>query len=210
MNICNYGCGQEAKYYFKSVDKWCCSQFACQCSCLKKKNSNALRKVYSSGLRKIIIPRQDKIKGVRKCTLSLRKRLKKQYDKLPFNQKPFAERKRIILKEQEYKCDICRCKNIWNGAPLNFHYDHINGDRSNNSRSNSRLLCPNCHSQTKTYCRGNKEVISENDLKNSLIEHELNINQALKKLNVIPGGTNWTKAKKVIKKYNLARVDELV
>ena len=33
--------------------------------------------------------------------------------------------------------------------------DHINGDRTDNRIENLRLLCPNCHSQTDTWCGKN-------------------------------------------------------
>lgn len=31
MNFCEYGCGKEAKYYFKIVKKWCCSEHYLKC-----------------------------------------------------------------------------------------------------------------------------------------------------------------------------------
>ena len=50
-------------------------------------------------------------------------------------------------------CAICGVGDSWCGRPLVLHVDHIDGDASNNLRENLRLLCPNCHSQTATYCR---------------------------------------------------------
>ena len=50
-------------------------------------------------------------------------------------------------------CAICGVEDRWCGRPLVLHVDHIDGDASNNLRQNLRLLCPNCHSQTATYCR---------------------------------------------------------
>ena len=34
--------------------------------------------------------------------------------------------------------------------------DHKNGDSSDHLKDNLRLLCPNCHSQTDTWCGKNK------------------------------------------------------
>lgn len=40
---------------------------------------------------------------------------------------------------------------------ISFSYGHIDGDNSNNELSNLRWLCPNCNSQTETFCGKNKE-----------------------------------------------------
>lgn len=52
----------------------------------------------------------------------------------------------------EYKCAICGITH-WNNKPLVLQLDHINGDNRDNRIENLRLLCPNCHSQTETFCR---------------------------------------------------------
>lgn len=52
-----------------------------------------------------------------------------------------------------YECFICKMKPEWNGRELVFQLDHINGIRNDNRLDNLRWLCPNCHSQTKTFCR---------------------------------------------------------
>lgn len=57
----------------------------------------------------------------------------------------------------EYKCSKCKI-NSWNELPLVLHLDHINGDNLNHTIDNLRLLCPNCHSQTSTYCRSKPKV----------------------------------------------------
>jgi 5-methylcytosine-specific restriction endonuclease McrA len=40
----------------------------------------------------------------------------------------------------------------WRGERLPLHLDHINGDHTDNRLTNLRILCPNCHSITKTWC----------------------------------------------------------
>lgn len=64
--------------------------------------------------------------------------------------------KPYILEEQEHKCSICGMLDNWNNKPLVFILDHIDGNADNNSRSNLRLVCPNCDSQLDTYKSKNK------------------------------------------------------
>lgn len=54
------------------------------------------------------------------------------------------------------RCSKCGQDDVWQGDPLRLHVDHINGDGRDNRPDNLRLLCPNCHSQTSTYCGRNK------------------------------------------------------
>lgn len=55
-------------------------------------------------------------------------------------------------------CVICGNKGIHNGIPLIMQCDHIDGNPDNNTLENTRMLCPNCHSQTPTYKGGNKKT----------------------------------------------------
>lgn len=64
--------------------------------------------------------------------------------------------KHRIIHEQQGLCDICGMKSEWNGKPLVFHLDHINGNNKENNRENLRCVCPNCHSQTETYAGRNQ------------------------------------------------------
>lgn len=51
-------------------------------------------------------------------------------------------------------CISCSVGPDWRGKPLTLQLDHINGVRNDNRIENLRVLCPNCHSQTDTFCRG--------------------------------------------------------
>jgi len=64
--------------------------------------------------------------------------------------------KDMILKEQNCRFSICGIEPMWNGKPMIFILDHIDGDNENNSRENLRLVCSNCDSQLPTYKNKNK------------------------------------------------------
>jgi hypothetical protein len=65
-------------------------------------------------------------------------------------------RKRLIREGIfENKCSSCGIHE-WNKKPIVMQLDHVNGDSSDHRKKNLRLLCPNCHSQTDTWCGKNK------------------------------------------------------
>jgi Zn finger protein HypA/HybF involved in hydrogenase expression len=67
--------------------------------------------------------------------------------------------KKIIIQEKllEYKCECCDNKGEWIGIKLVLQLDHKNGINNDNRLLNLRFLCPNCHSQTKTYAGKNNK-----------------------------------------------------
>jgi hypothetical protein len=69
----------------------------------------------------------------------------------------WAAKKRFYKQEPEI-CVLCSQGSTWNGLPLRFQIDHKNGDSRDCRRENLQKICPNCHTQTDTYCGRNRVV----------------------------------------------------
>lgn len=67
-------------------------------------------------------------------------------------------KERIIKQELiAYKCEGCGNGGEWNGERLVLQLEHKNGKSNDNRIENLGFLCPNCHSQTKTYAAKNRK-----------------------------------------------------
>ncbi len=65
--------------------------------------------------------------------------------------------KKHLIQQRGNICEICQ-KNTWNGYDIPLEIHHIDGNRTNNNYDNLKLVCCNCHAQTK-YWRGKKNPI---------------------------------------------------
>jgi hypothetical protein len=65
--------------------------------------------------------------------------------------------KNRLIKEgvKQNKCEVCNITE-WNNKPLIMQLDHIDGNPHNHKLENLRMICPNCHCQTDTWCGKNK------------------------------------------------------
>jgi hypothetical protein len=66
--------------------------------------------------------------------------------------------KRMLKMGWKYECAKCGLSE-WRERPVSLQLDHLNGVCNDNRLENLRLLCPNCHSQTPTYCRRKRTLI---------------------------------------------------
>lgn len=106
----------------------------------------------------------------------------------------------IALRGQ--KCECCGITE-WLGNPIKLEVHHLDGDRLNNELENLKLLCPNCHAYTETYCRKTTTVVVEDEVLAQALKDSPNIRQALIKVGMTPKGGNYTRARELIEKYKI-------
>jgi hypothetical protein len=73
--------------------------------------------------------------------------------------------RRYLRESKGYFCEICGiCE--WNSKPIVLEIDHIDGNSFNNTPTNFRFVCPNCHSQTLSYKGRNRGYGRPKETKN--------------------------------------------
>lgn len=68
--------------------------------------------------------------------------------------RPSSKTKQLILnhKLKEYRCEICGISE-WLGKKIILQLHHKNGNPKDDRLENLQILCPNCHSQTDSFCK---------------------------------------------------------
>lgn len=136
---------RQSKHNWKAIDEYFFLGHSLE-DCRKKFNFNHSTLAYARRVGKSNIPMVSKT--LKKDILNI----------LVYGEKlnnTWLKKRLIENKILNYECTKCLIKD-WNGIRLVLQLDHIDGDRLNNVLSNLRLLCPNCHSQTPTFCRAMK------------------------------------------------------
>ena len=83
-----------------------------------------------------------------------------KYQTFQFNNNELNARrkaKRYLIEKYGNVCSICGTKE-WLGKPILLIADHIDGDATNNSINNIRLICSNCDATLDTYKSKNKSA----------------------------------------------------
>lgn len=143
--LCDSGCGQPAHYFSEGTGRYRCAKSANSCPANKIKNSTGLKTAHAEGRAWTFsdVHRQ-------KSHASHRSKLIKGK---PFEEIGHTLRKKIVSEDQDYKCLHCNLS-MWMELRITLELDHIDGNNKNNIRSNLRCLCPNCHSITDTWKKG--------------------------------------------------------
>jgi len=77
--------------------------------------------------------------------------------------------KKRLVRDHNRLYECSKCKNVnyttrdgvlmWNDQEITLQLEHINGVHNDNRLDNLTFLCPNCHSQTSTFCGRNRKKI---------------------------------------------------
>lgn len=209
--LCEYGCNKEGIFLLKN-GKYCCNKNFQSCENIKLKNSNSVKNSFNNGRKSPKEVYKD-LPLEKKNNMNWNKGILFYKDEEIFSYNNFGssmvKKYYIALDDVIYECSCCKIKE-WNNKEIILELDHIDGNNTNNNKSNLRLLCPNCHSQTETF-RGRgintgAIKVTDEDLIYAL-NHNKSIRQALISVKLTPKGGNYNRAKKLLSviKENLNR-----
>ena len=190
--LCSYGCGNVAKFLNGSGNLMCRERHN-YCPALIKKNSDGLKKSHKEGNHPgtSVISKERKGWKSGKFTAD-------------FSYGGKGSHKKVLILERGHICESCNLQ-MWLNKPITLELDHIDGDSFNNVKTNLKLLCPNCHSQTPTWKRGSKKKpkvscgtkVSDDELRHALKTHK-NIREALLAVGLTGKGYIYSRCYKLL------------
>lgn len=215
-DTCSF-CGAPAKKRSRHTGNYSCEDNTNNCPAVRQKNANGLKVAYTEGRKTnqhFFDPTFDEKRAwSRGKTVVTDPRVSKRSLAEYFCANSTVARsaiRNLILKNNllEYKCAECGIDS-WNNKILSLQLDHINGENNDHRIDNLRFLCPNCHSQTPTFCGKNKNTgkhkVSDKVLLETLNQSDT-IHQALRKLGLSIGKEHYRRATKLLEQNLNARV----
>lgn len=210
--LCEYGCGHQATHITRQ-GVYICESHSTKCPINRTKNRRGLKEAYQTGKRKTASELYTELDQITKDRMAWSRgktaysdhRLSKRTldDYFCANSKVSRSAVRnLIIKNQllDYKCNACGIHE-WNGQSLSLQLDHINGENNDHRLENLRFLCPNCHSQTPTFCGKNvntgKCKVTDEVLLATLQKSDT-IHEALRKLNLSVGKWHYERAERLL------------
>lgn len=122
-----------------------CRATYCSLACFQLDRSDRLEKTFA----KIDIARRI----VRAKSVSRSQTRKVRFDRIEAAGRLSGNARlarQYLLARRPHNCEICK-GTTWCGAPMPLVVDHIDGDYTNNTLVNLRLVCGNCDMQLPTY-----------------------------------------------------------
>lgn len=198
MILCEFGCGNEAKFKLKS-GKDICQKSSNQCPVNKEKNSLGLKNKHSEykSIGKNFY-NYDLLPDEVKRKMSWNKgNITADFSE---NTTKRGQHKQILINERGHKCEKC-FNTHWLNNIIPLELEHIDGNNRNNLKENLLLLCPNCHALTDTWRGRNintgKRKVTDEELIDA-INNSPSIRQALISVNLTPKGGNYIRCNNLI------------
>ena len=70
---------------------------------------------------------------------------------IPFEKLGEKKRRERLFQESNHSCSQCGFNKTRDNGRSILEIDHIDGDHTNNTKENLRVLCPNCHALTPNF-----------------------------------------------------------